>query len=118
VTPNFPEECRFVLERFRKVYVNDARAREQNITAEERLTFHQTHSGPVMEQLKVWLRAQFEEKRSAAPQDRSRTRVAAGSLGPAGNGLLATLQERVGRPVPTWKCPGLSVSFDACLSKA
>jgi hypothetical protein len=63
VTPNFPEECRFVLERFREVYVNDALAREQSLTAEERLAFHQTHSGPVMEQLKVWLRAQFEEKR-------------------------------------------------------
>jgi transposase len=63
VTPNFPEECRFVLERFREVYVNDALARGQNMTAEERLTFHQIHSGPVMEQLKVWLRAQFEEKR-------------------------------------------------------
>jgi transposase len=63
VTANFPEECRFVLERFREVYVNDALAREQNMTAEQRLAFHQTHSGPVMEQLKVWLHAQFEEKR-------------------------------------------------------
>jgi transposase len=61
VTPNFPEECRFVLERFREVYMNDALAREQNMTAEQRLAFHQTHSKPVMEQLKVWLRAQFEE---------------------------------------------------------
>lgn len=49
VTPNFPEECRFVLERFREVYVNDALAREQNMTAEQRLAFHQTHSGPVMQ---------------------------------------------------------------------
>jgi transposase len=63
VTPNFPEECRFVLESFREVYVNDTWAREQNMTAEQRLAFHQTHSGPVMEQLKVWLRAQFQEKK-------------------------------------------------------
>jgi len=63
VTPNFPEECRFVLESFREVYANDALAREQNMTPEERLAFHQTRSGPVMEQLKVWLRAQFEEKK-------------------------------------------------------
>jgi hypothetical protein len=63
VTPNFPEECRFVLERFREVYVNDALAREQNMTAEQRLAFHQTHSGPVMTQLKVWLNAQFDEKK-------------------------------------------------------
>ncbi len=63
VTPNFPEECRFVLERFREVYVNDALAREQNMTAEQRLAFHKTHSGPVMEQLKVWLKAQFDERK-------------------------------------------------------
>jgi transposase len=63
VTPNFPEECRFVLERFREVYVNDALTREQNMTPEERLTFHQVHSGPVMEQLKVWLKAQFDERK-------------------------------------------------------
>jgi transposase len=63
VTLNFPEQCRFVLESFREVYVNDAIAREQNMTAEQRLAFHQTHSGPVMEQLKLWLRAQFEEKK-------------------------------------------------------
>jgi transposase len=62
VTPNFPERCRFVLESFREVYVNDARAREQNMTAEQRLSFHQTHSGPVLEKLKAWLEAQFAEK--------------------------------------------------------
>ncbi len=63
VTPNFPEECRFVLERFREVYVNDALAREQNMTAEQRLAFHQTRSRPVMEKLKVWLNAQFDERK-------------------------------------------------------
>jgi transposase len=63
VTPNFPEQCRFVLETFREVYVNDALAREQNMTAEQRLAFHKTHSGPVMETLKVWLKAQFDERK-------------------------------------------------------
>jgi transposase len=63
VMPNFPDECRFVLEMFREVYVNDAAAREQNMTAEQRLAFHQAHSGPVMKQLKVWLKAQFDERK-------------------------------------------------------
>jgi len=63
VTPNFPEECRHVLERLGEVYGNDARAREQGMTPEERLHFHQRHSGPVMEQLHVWLTAQFTEKK-------------------------------------------------------
>jgi transposase len=40
--------------------VNDALAREQNLTPEERLSFHQVRSGPVMEQLRTWLRAQFD----------------------------------------------------------
>ena len=63
VTPNFPQECRFVLERFREVYVNDALAREQNMTADQRLIFHQTHSGPAIERLKIWLKAQFDERK-------------------------------------------------------
>jgi transposase len=63
VTPNFPEECRFVLETFREVYVNDAAAREQNMTAEQRLAFHQTHSGLAITQLKGWLNAQFDERK-------------------------------------------------------
>ena len=63
VTANFPEECRFVLESFRAVYVNDAQAREQKMTAEQRLAFHQSHSKPVMEKLKVWLQTQFAEKK-------------------------------------------------------
>jgi len=63
VTPNFPEECRHVLEQLGEVYSNDARAREQGMTPEERLRFHQLHSGPVMDQLQVWLTAQFAEKK-------------------------------------------------------
>jgi len=62
VTPNFPEECRFVLETLGEVYGYDDQAREQGLSPEERLHFHQEHSGPVMEKLRVWLHAQFEEK--------------------------------------------------------
>jgi transposase len=63
VTPNFPEECRHVLEQLGEVYSNDARAREQGMMREERLRFHQLHSGPVMDQLQGWLTAQFAEKK-------------------------------------------------------
>jgi hypothetical protein len=51
-----------VLESFREVYGNDARAREQNIAAAQRLACHQTHGGPVLEELNAWLEAQFAEK--------------------------------------------------------
>lgn len=63
VTPNFPEPCRFVLESLGEVYGYDAVARERGMTPEQRLGFHQAHSGPVMEKLRAWLNAQFEERK-------------------------------------------------------
>jgi transposase len=63
VTPNFPDACRHVLETLGKVYHYDALARKQMLSAQERLVYHQHHSGPVMDQLRQWLTAQFEEKK-------------------------------------------------------
>jgi transposase len=63
VAENFPEECRYVLETLRGVYHNDALAREQNLSPEERLRFHQQHSRPLMAKLHEWLEAQFAEHR-------------------------------------------------------
>jgi transposase len=63
VTANFPEECRFVLEVLSEVYGYDDQARAQCLTPEQRLHFHQEHSGPVMETLKVWLDTQFAERK-------------------------------------------------------
>lgn len=63
VTPSFPEPCRFVLETLGEVYGYDAEAREQGLSPEERLRFHQEHSGPVMEKLHAWLEAQFAERK-------------------------------------------------------
>ena len=63
VTPNFPEPCRFVLESLGEVYGHDDQARAQGLSPDERLRFHQTHSGPVMEQLHAWLHAQFDERK-------------------------------------------------------
>ena len=63
VAPNFPEECRYVLEVLGRVYANDAMAHEQKMSAEERLHFHQAHSGPLMDELKQWFAQQFEQRR-------------------------------------------------------
>lgn len=63
VTPNFPEECRFVLETLGEVYGYDDQARAQGLLPEQRLHFHQEHSGPLMERLKVWLGVQFAERK-------------------------------------------------------
>jgi hypothetical protein len=61
---NFPEECRHVLEMLGEVYRYDAEAREDGLTAEERLRFHQERSGPVMEKLHGWLEAQLAERKT------------------------------------------------------
>jgi transposase len=63
VTPNFPEACRHVLEALGEIYHHDALAHERGLSPEERLRFHQQHSGPVMEQLYTWLKAQLDEKK-------------------------------------------------------
>jgi len=63
VVANFPAECRHVLETLGEVYNYDAQAREQGMSPEAPLQFHQGHSGPVMAGLPAWLRAQFAEKK-------------------------------------------------------
>jgi len=42
------------------VYPNDATAREQKMSSSARRHFHQINSGPVMENLHVWLGRQLE----------------------------------------------------------
>jgi len=64
VADSFPDECRYVLESLGAVYGFDAEAKERGLTAEERLTFHQTHSAPVMEDLHQWMEAQFAEHKT------------------------------------------------------
>lgn len=62
VHDRFPDECGYVLEAFEAVYRHDALAREQGLTADERLALHQVESGPVMERLHAWLKRQFDER--------------------------------------------------------
>ena len=63
VTPNFPEECRFVLESFRDVYGYESEAKRRGLSPEARLRFHQEHSQRVMEALHAWFEAQFAERK-------------------------------------------------------
>lgn len=62
VAERFPDECRYVLEMLAEVYKNDATAREQELSPEARLSFHQTRSGPIMDGLQAWCSRQFEER--------------------------------------------------------
>lgn len=62
VAPSFPEECRFAIEILAKVYHNDQIARDQNMSPEERMTFHQAESKPLMDELYCRLNKQLDEK--------------------------------------------------------
>jgi len=64
VADNFPEECRYVLETLRDVYHHDAQAREQAMSPEQRLRFHQEHSEPLMKGLHEWMEAQLAEHKT------------------------------------------------------
>ncbi len=64
IAPSFQEQCRYVLESFRSVYHNDALAEEQRLSPEDRLRFHQEHSGPVLKELRQWMEAQFAEHKT------------------------------------------------------
>jgi transposase len=61
VAESFPDECRYVLESLGAIYGFDAEAKDRGLTPEERLKFHQTHSAPVMEDLRQWMEARFAE---------------------------------------------------------
>ena len=58
----FPEECRHVIEAFRVIYHTDKVARDEKMSAQERLVLHQTESKPIMDNLHVWLRHQLDAK--------------------------------------------------------
>ena len=53
------------------------------MSADERLDFHQEHSGPVMDKLHAWLESQFEERRRAELRTGEGDLVSAQSLGDA-----------------------------------
>lgn len=60
---NFPQECAYVLETLEQVYKNDAATKQQHMTADQRLQYHQQKSAPLMDDLKDWLSRQFDDKK-------------------------------------------------------
>jgi len=60
IAKDFPQECRHVLDSLGKVYHRDAQAKDLKLTAGERLLSHQTHSLPVLEELKAWMQNQLD----------------------------------------------------------
>ncbi len=52
-----------MIEALKLIYRNDKLARKKQLSAEERLAYHQKQSQPTMDQLKAWLESQFADKR-------------------------------------------------------
>lgn len=61
VASNFPDECLHVLEVLKDVYKNDAQAKRQGMSDQQRLQWHQAHSGPKMAELESRLTEQIEQ---------------------------------------------------------
>ncbi len=63
VADSFPGECRYVLEALSQIYKHDATTREQEMSPQERLCFHQAHSTEVMADLQRWMNDQLAQKK-------------------------------------------------------
>jgi rRNA maturation protein Nop10 len=58
----FPAEARQVITVLDQVFEHEAITRDQAMTPTERLAYHQTQSGPLLETLHDWLEQQFQER--------------------------------------------------------
>lgn len=59
---SFPDECRHVLETLGEVYEFDAVTKNDGLSPEQRLTFHQQRSAPLMNDLYEWMTKQTDDK--------------------------------------------------------
>ena len=62
VAEQFPAAARHVIEALAEVYKHDATCRQDRLSAEQRLSFHQEHSQPIMEGLQRWMNEQFDKR--------------------------------------------------------
>jgi rubredoxin len=62
VLEHFPEQGRHILQVLAQVYAADEQCRQQQLSAPQRLAYHQMHSGPLMQDLKTWMNQRFEQR--------------------------------------------------------
>lgn len=63
VAENFPDEVIHVLKLLKKVYINDNITRAREMTPQERLSYHQEHSKPCMDELEQWCQEQIDKRK-------------------------------------------------------
>lgn len=59
---HFPDEVAYILERYGKIWTNEHHVIEQKLTTGERLAHHQTHSLPIMAEIKLWGERHLSDK--------------------------------------------------------
>jgi transposase len=59
----FVDECAHVIGEIGKVYYYEAQTKKENMSKEERLSYHQEHSKPIMDALYLWMQQQIDEGR-------------------------------------------------------
>lgn len=64
VNESFPAEVAHVVEELALVYKNDARAKADGMSPQNRLRLHQEVSKPVMDRLKAWMDEQITQKKT------------------------------------------------------
>jgi transposase len=58
----FSDECTVVIDALQQVFDHEDQADEQQLSAQERLAYHQVYSGPILDGLKRWLEPQCDER--------------------------------------------------------
>jgi hypothetical protein len=58
----FPDECAKVMSVFKAVFDHDEHTRKAQMSASERLAYHQRYSAPLMADLKRWLEQQLADR--------------------------------------------------------
>jgi hypothetical protein len=58
----FPDACIRVIEDLNQVFRFEAPTRQQAMSGEQRLAYHQQHSGPLLDALKPWLEKQLADR--------------------------------------------------------
>lgn len=59
---DFPAESAVVVQALKVVYDHDQQAHDQQLSAQERLAYHQTYSEPVLTTLQTWLEQQTAQR--------------------------------------------------------
>jgi transposase len=59
---DFPEQVQRVLQDIKKVYKHEETAQKEGMTPEQRLSYHQEHSKPILDDLKLWFEQLQQQK--------------------------------------------------------